>query len=142
MECFEPWVRWNWQGKFFEKFNQKFFCFPKKFLLNFLSKLAVIGRRTAWESHPTFNYYFLFFFLMIRRPPRSTLFPYTTLFRSRRKRGHNFGLLGTSNVIAVVNGVFRAMGTVELAGQFVRKFDRKFVVLHETFSVKFSDKLA
>src|SRR5260370_25893450 len=27
---------------------------------------------------------FLFFFLMIRRPPRSTLFPYTTLFRSTR----------------------------------------------------------
>src|SRR5256885_15749776 len=27
---------------------------------------------------------FLFFFLMIRRPPRSTLFPYTTLFRSSR----------------------------------------------------------
>src|ERR1039457_7159478 len=27
-----------------------------------------------------------FFFLMIRRPPRSTLFPYTTLFRSRWKR--------------------------------------------------------
>src|SRR5712675_3316236 len=27
--------------------------------------------------------YFFFFFLMIRRPPRSTLFPYTTLFRSR-----------------------------------------------------------
>src|SRR3712207_8802821 len=25
---------------------------------------------------------FMFFFLMIRRPPRSTLFPYTTLFRS------------------------------------------------------------
>src|SRR5439155_23622989 len=28
---------------------------------------------------------FVFFFLMIRRPPRSTLFPYTTLFRSQRK---------------------------------------------------------
>src|SRR2546423_3058711 len=27
-----------------------------------------------------------FFFLMIRRPPRSTLFPYTTLFRSVRRR--------------------------------------------------------
>src|SRR5216684_8326855 len=27
-------------------------------------------------------FYFFFFFLMIRRPPRSTLFPYTTLFRS------------------------------------------------------------
>src|SRR2546427_2970019 len=28
------------------------------------------------------SYAILFFFLMIRRPPRSTLFPYTTLFRS------------------------------------------------------------
>src|SRR3989442_6806818 len=28
--------------------------------------------------------HFFFFFLMIRRPPRSTLFPYTTLFRSLR----------------------------------------------------------
>src|SRR2546430_10630076 len=30
------------------------------------------------------THYLLFFFLMIRRPPRSTLFPYTTLFRSGR----------------------------------------------------------
>src|SRR6266700_6904689 len=30
---------------------------------------------------------FLFFFLMIRRPPRSTLFPYTTLFRSAWRPG-------------------------------------------------------
>src|ERR1035438_10758307 len=30
----------------------------------------------------TFSFIFFFFFLMIRRPPRSTLFPYTTLFRS------------------------------------------------------------
>src|SRR5256885_14934578 len=29
-----------------------------------------------------FRFFFFFFFLMIRRPPRSTLFPYTTLFRS------------------------------------------------------------
>src|SRR6266853_5672388 len=29
--------------------------------------------------------FFFFFFLMIRRPPRSTLFPYTTLFRSVRR---------------------------------------------------------
>src|SRR2546422_3709185 len=29
---------------------------------------------------------FFFFFLMIRRPPRSTLFPYTTLFRSPARR--------------------------------------------------------
>src|SRR5690242_21291304 len=29
-------------------------------------------------------HFFLFFFLLLRRPPRSTLFPYTTLFRSDR----------------------------------------------------------
>src|SRR5438067_11322345 len=37
-----------------------------------------------------------FFFLMIRRPPRSTLFPYTTLFRSRlgrRRECHRAALL-------------------------------------------------
>src|SRR5438034_2348796 len=49
-----------------------------------------------------------FFFLMIRRPPRSTLFPYTTLFRSlrcllhtirkrkERVRGHDAALEGVS----------------------------------------------
>src|SRR5258707_2699640 len=30
-------------------------------------------------------HYYFFFFLMIRRPPRSTLFPYTTLFRSNTR---------------------------------------------------------
>src|SRR5256885_12111525 len=41
--------------------------------------------------------YIIFFFLMIRRPPRSTLFPYTTLFRSRQHRDdlehHPLGLV-------------------------------------------------
>src|SRR5256885_9986143 len=32
------------------------------------------------------QYYSFFFFLMIRRPPRSTLFPYTTLFRSGKAK--------------------------------------------------------
>src|SRR3712207_7728888 len=48
-----------------------------------------------------------FFFLMIRRPPRSTLFPYTTLFRSTRLRhsraGHH-GALGEADG-AVPDGV-------------------------------------
>src|SRR3712207_7541781 len=35
---------------------------------------------------------FLFFFLMIRRPPRSTLFPYTTLFRSEVGADFDAGL--------------------------------------------------
>src|SRR5687768_17812864 len=32
------------------------------------------------------HHFLIFFFLMIRRPPRSTLFPYTTLFRSEGGR--------------------------------------------------------
>src|SRR5256885_6626515 len=39
--------------------------------------------------------YLFFFFLMIRRPPRSTLFPYTTLFRSPT---------GSARFTTVVNG--------------------------------------
>src|SRR2546430_14466631 len=40
----------------------------------------------AYEHRMVFANMYLrdFFFLMMRRPPRSTLFPYTTLFRSRR----------------------------------------------------------
>src|SRR6516225_7921695 len=37
---------------------------------------------------------FFFFFLMIRRPPRSTLFPYTTLFRSAFHMSHLMSLSG------------------------------------------------
>src|SRR2546427_12722612 len=46
-----------------------------------------------WFDHPRCSFFdfhfslsfFFFFFLMIRPPPRSTLFPYTTLFRSREE---------------------------------------------------------
>src|SRR6266496_6142547 len=39
------------------------------------------------EGHVGLTFlFFCFFFLMLRRPPRSTLFPYTTLFRSRPYR--------------------------------------------------------
>src|SRR2546425_11677624 len=38
--------------------------------------------RCLFISLSVLDFFFLFFFLMIRRPPRSTLFPYTTLFRS------------------------------------------------------------
>src|SRR5690348_17468436 len=43
-----------------------------------------------------------FFFLMIRRPPRSTLFPYTTLFRSIRNHRHvrEFGQRGNDHLFA------------------------------------------
>src|SRR5258708_27245397 len=43
------------------------------------SSVCVVSGLNSSFRHP------FFFFLMIRRPPRSTLFPYTTLFRSGRK---------------------------------------------------------
>src|SRR5690554_4222213 len=44
--------------------------------------------------------FFYFFFLMIRRPPRSTLFPYTTLFRSKSEVRTLAAYLGiTQNII-------------------------------------------
>src|SRR3712207_7161359 len=43
---------------------------------------------------------FFFFFLMIRRPPRSTLFPYTTLFRSCLS--DNYGLLARDEETGLV----------------------------------------
>src|ERR1043166_1230103 len=64
-----------------------------------LSRLRRHARHAAWsvwclgelphvrEHTAAFSGSFLFFFLMIRRPPRSTLFPYTTLFRSPARVG-------------------------------------------------------
>src|SRR5438477_8863690 len=48
--------------------------------------VASIMQVWAFLSVPRTTVSLSFFFLMIRRPPRSTLFPYTTLFRSRRLR--------------------------------------------------------
>src|ERR1039457_6585420 len=49
-----------------------------------LSCCASCGALAVTLPHPLCLslFFFFFFFLMIRRPPRSTLFPYTTLFRS------------------------------------------------------------
>src|SRR5687768_17787538 len=41
---------------------------------------------TSVSCTPSRRFIRFSFFLMIRRPPRSTLFPYTTLFRSNRRR--------------------------------------------------------
>src|SRR3712207_8496666 len=55
---------------------------------------------------------FFFFFLMIRRPPRSTLFPYTTLFRScrRQHRGRAGDCGGGVRAHARRRNRFRACG--------------------------------
>src|SRR3712207_8227748 len=50
--------------------------------------------------------YLCFFFLMIRRPPRSTLFPYTTLFRSRAVARRDRVAVGARDalLVAVLRG--------------------------------------
>src|SRR3712207_8035300 len=53
--------------------------------------------------------FFFFFFLMIRRPPRSTLFPYTTLFRSNID--NNILLPAPSDISSVKHFIIR-YGTV------------------------------
>src|SRR3712207_6964223 len=75
----------------------------------------------------------VFFFLMIRRPPRSTLFPYTTLFRSKDAGGYapTIGVLGT------VMGLLHVMQLLDqpqmlgpaIAGAFI---DRKSTRLNSS----------
>src|SRR6267154_3175381 len=73
-----------------------------------------------------------FFFLMIRRPPRSTLFPYTTLFRSRRRRRAN-SLPGLGRAIphrpnAVAGRLFRTGLKANLDGGTL------FMVVHVRYT--------
>src|SRR5215813_5901074 len=91
----------------------------------------------------TISYFIFFFFLMIRRPPRSTLFPYTTLFRSIKLRegvvhavdgvsfqlepGETLGIVGesgcgkTMTALSIMNllptGGHIASGSIKLSGQ-------------------------
>src|SRR6266568_130843 len=68
---------------------------------------------------PTFSFIVcFFFFLMIRRPPRSTLFPYTTLFRSPQKRG-TF-LTGTATTALATLAIARIRPDHALVPQTVR----------------------
>src|SRR2546426_5315513 len=66
----------------------------------------------------------LFFFLMIRRPPRSTLFPYTTLFRSRSDDPQLFS--------EPAEGL---QGVVDLIGRVRRHQDRKSTRLNSSHLV-------
>src|SRR5260370_39656662 len=60
-----------------------------------LASLSYLTIRTA-------HYLIFFFFLMIRRPPRSTLFPYTTLFRSILEAFLWFVLITLLNVTLII----------------------------------------
>src|SRR5215203_6767419 len=52
-----------------------------------------------WACFVSRRYCCCFFFLMIRRPPRSTLFPYTTLFRSRHDQAIRVTRAGRFHVL-------------------------------------------
>src|SRR5699024_12658229 len=52
-----------------------------------------------------YSFLIFFFFLMIRRPPRSTLFPYTTLFRSGQLRWDGETVAGVADAVAGDGGV-------------------------------------
>src|SRR2546426_2296288 len=79
-----------------------------------------------YSSFVVYQYLF-FFFLMIRRPPRSTLFPYTTLFRSReRPPGEHPHQLGLAHRL-------RALGVGWLDGKHPQ--DRKSTRLNSSHLV-------
>ena len=67
-----------------------------------LCQLLLIYRFVIFFFFSFFLSFFLsFFFLMIRRPPRSTLFPYTTLFRSRSQMFLNAYILNALTTVPV-----------------------------------------
>src|SRR3712207_5693520 len=69
------------------------FCLKKKKKTN-----------NRYDNITLLSRYLFFFFLMIRRPPRSTLFPYTTLFRSAARSIADAGLTALRSRMAVVDG--------------------------------------
>src|SRR2546430_13379268 len=73
-----------------------------------------------------------FFFLMIRRPPRSTLFPYTTLFRSRKASPHAVVL----RILRVPRpgGLQVAHAAARIGCGSVRDLDRKSTRLNSSHS--------
>src|SRR5438552_18434199 len=62
---------------------------------------------------------FFFFFLMIRRPPRSTLFPYTTLFRSHTRHFSFAENIGQSDCSVPDDGIDRKSTRLNSSHQII-----------------------
>src|SRR3712207_7866036 len=75
---------------------------------------------------------FLFFFLMIRRPPRSTLFPYTTLFRSTH-RAAALGMVAATLAYLAAGTLIAPELWLDPLGAFVKTIqDRKSTRLNSS----------
>ena len=71
--------------------------------------------------------YLFFFFLMIRRPPRSTLFPYTTLFRSNQhgfRANHGCELQLTELITDITYNLDQGKETEVCVLDFSKAFDK------------------
>src|SRR2546428_13343790 len=80
---------------------------------------------------------FVFFFLMIRRPPRSALFPYTTLFRSRLSRRPLVSIGAPEAAVAAAGAAFRGVardlrGVPAERARAAQQKDRKSTRLHSS----------
>src|SRR2546430_3734926 len=69
---------------------------------------------------------FFFFFLMIRRPPRSTLFPYTTLFRSAAQLA-----IDAARLVTLRADDHEPAGRVVIASQLLDALGREIGALHD-----------
>src|SRR5688572_31517835 len=76
----------------------------------------------------------LFFFLMLRRPPRSTLFPYTTLFRSPGKPWAPAGAARPGKLQTPVPALKTPCWVVQFASVVVNDADRKSTRLNSSHS--------
>src|SRR5256885_6944096 len=81
----------------------------------------------------TCNRSLIFFFLMIRRPPRSTLFPYTTLFRSPNTRKRRSSATQTPSLTCCIR-----MRTPR-RGSCWTSFSAPWARDHEAFGCRYSD---
>src|SRR5690349_22522287 len=84
---------------------------------------------------------FFFFFLMIRRPPRSTLFPYTTLFRSsplEEERGGNrrVGRIPEWRAPRGVGGAMRLRNNLEIDRKSTRLNSSHVEISYAVFCLK------
>ena len=90
------------------------------------------------DSCPLSLPFFFLFFLMIRRPPRSTLFPYTTLFRSK-----SGGAAGTKNgqykkwaAAATRNGQYKKQGPTFRSEEHTSELQSRETISYAVFCLK------